>query len=69
MPTTRAGEVWNLLARGYSNKQIGEYLNIHEKNVKTHITSLFKNIGVLDRLLAAISFYNPDLKLPQEIKK
>jgi DNA-binding NarL/FixJ family response regulator len=48
-PTARETEVLRLLARGYSNAQIAEHLQISERTVKFHITSLFARLGAKRR--------------------
>lgn len=52
--TKREIEVLRLLAYGSYNKDIGETLNISERTVKNHISSIFKKIDVTDRTQAAI---------------
>ncbi|NLY49615.1 MAG: response regulator transcription factor, partial [Firmicutes bacterium] len=39
---------------GHSNREIGEALEISEKTVKNHVTSIFRKIGVDDRTEAAL---------------
>lgn len=50
----REVEVLVLIARGKSNKDIGEELYISEKTVKNHITNIFRKIHVTDRTQAAL---------------
>ncbi len=52
--TKREIEVLKLMAFGAYNKEIGEELNISERTVKNHISSIFKKIEVNDRTQAAI---------------
>lgn len=52
--TKREIEVLKLMAFGFYNKDIGEKLNISERTVKNHISSIFKKIDVSDRTQAAI---------------
>lgn len=52
--TKREVEVLKLMAFGSYNKDIGEKLNISERTVKNHISSIFKKIDVSDRTQAAI---------------
>lgn len=47
-------DVLMLIARGKSNKEIGEELYISEKTVKNHITNIFRKIEVTDRTQAAL---------------
>ena len=50
----REREVLQLVARGLPNKLIARELSISEKTVKTHLTSIFRTIGVTDRTQAAL---------------
>lgn len=51
--TTRQLEVLKLLSRGLSNKEIGNTLDLSEKTVKVHITSIFRSLHVINRTQAA----------------
>jgi DNA-binding NarL/FixJ family response regulator len=50
----REREVLTLVAEGLPNKLIARRLDISEKTVKAHLTSVFKQIGVTDRTQAAL---------------
>ncbi|HEX3331897.1 MAG TPA: response regulator transcription factor [Gaiellales bacterium] len=50
----REREVLALVAEGLPNKQIARRLEITEKTVKAHLTSVFRAIGVTDRMQAAL---------------
>ena len=50
----REREVLRLVARGLPNKLIARELSISEKTVKTHLTNVFRTIGVTDRTQAAL---------------
>jgi DNA-binding NarL/FixJ family response regulator len=50
----REREVLALVAEGSPNKLIARRLEISEKTVKTHLTSVFQRIGVSDRTQAAL---------------
>lgn len=52
--TKRELEVLRLVAIGMFNKEIGEQMNISERTVKNHISSIFKKIDVADRTQAAV---------------
>ena len=52
--TPREDEVLRLLAEGLPNKLIARRLEISEKTVKAHLTSIFQRIGVTDRTQAAL---------------
>ena len=50
----REREVLMLVAEGLPNKLIARRLDISEKTVKAHLTSVFREIGVTDRTQAAL---------------
>jgi DNA-binding NarL/FixJ family response regulator len=50
----REREVLALLLEGMPNKLIARQLGISEKTVKSHLTSVFRAIGVTDRVQAVI---------------
>jgi DNA-binding NarL/FixJ family response regulator len=50
----REREVLALVAEGLPNKQIARRLEITEKTVKAHLTSVFRAIGVTDRMQAGL---------------
>jgi DNA-binding NarL/FixJ family response regulator len=50
----REREVLALVASGMPNKLIARELEISEKTVKTHLTSVFRALGVTDRTQAAL---------------
>lgn len=52
--TRRELEVLKLLSIGLYNKEIGEKLDISERTVKNHISSIFRKINVTDRTQAAV---------------
>lgn len=52
--TKREVEVLCLLAEGLYNKEIAFQLNISEKTVKNHVSSIFRKIDVADRTQAAV---------------
>lgn len=52
--SAREREVLALLLRGLPNKLIARELGIAEKTVKTHLTSIFRLIGVTDRVQAVL---------------
>jgi DNA-binding NarL/FixJ family response regulator len=52
--SAREREVLELLVEGLPNKLIARRLEISEKTVKTHLTSVFRAIGVTDRTQAAL---------------
>ena len=52
--TKRELEIIKLLVGGLYNREIADYLNISEKTVKNHISSIFRKINVSDRTQAAV---------------
>ena len=60
--TKREYEVLTLIAEGLSNKDIADRLYISEKTVKNHVSSIFKKIGVNDRIQAAIFAFKTNIK-------
>jgi DNA-binding NarL/FixJ family response regulator len=52
--SAREREVLALVAEGLPNKLIARRLEISEKTVKAHLTSVFQQIGVTDRTQAAL---------------
>ena len=49
-----SGRCWACSSRGCPNKLIARRLEISEKTVKAHLTSVFRAIGVTDRTQAAL---------------
>jgi DNA-binding NarL/FixJ family response regulator len=52
--TKRELEILAQIAGGLFNKEIGNNLNISERTVKNHISSIFKKLEVSDRTQAAV---------------
>lgn len=52
--TRRELEVLKLVAKGHFNKEIAIQLDISERTVKNHISSIFRKIDVFDRTQAAV---------------
>ncbi len=48
------------VAQGESNKEIARQLNLAERTIKAHLTSVFEKLGVRDRLQLALILSNPD---------
>jgi DNA-binding NarL/FixJ family response regulator len=52
--SSREREVLFLVGAGMANKQIARRLGISEKTVKSHLTNVYRHIGVSDRTQAAM---------------
>jgi DNA-binding NarL/FixJ family response regulator len=50
--TTREDEVLDLVAKGLHNPEIADVLGISDETVKTHVKSVFRKLGVSDRVEA-----------------
>jgi DNA-binding NarL/FixJ family response regulator len=61
--SAREREVLALLVEGLPNKLIARRLDISEKTVKSHLTRIFRELGVTDRTQAALWAERHGLKL------
>jgi DNA-binding NarL/FixJ family response regulator len=52
--TEREREILTLVAKGASNRQIGEALFITEGTVKNHMSNILSKLGLRDRTQAAL---------------
>lgn len=52
--TPRESEVLACIARGFSNREIGENLGIAEKTVRIHVSAVLSKMGARDRTQATI---------------
>lgn len=52
--TERETEIARLVGQGNNNKQIARMLEITERTVKSHLTEIFRKMGVSDRLSLAL---------------
>ena len=52
--TAREAEIAMLVAAGASNKRVAQRLDITERTVKSHMSSLFRKTGARDRLQLAL---------------
>jgi DNA-binding NarL/FixJ family response regulator len=59
--TARELEVLMLVARGLSNRQIGESLFLSEATVKTHLAHVYAKLDVRDRVQAVVLAYETGL--------
>ena len=46
----RENQIARLVALGYSNKRISDELKISEQTVKNHLQSIFRTVGVTNRV-------------------
>lgn len=53
--TLRQQEIASLLMNGHSNKEIGIRLGLAEITVKTHLTAVFRYLGVVNRTQAVVA--------------
>lgn len=56
--TAREREIALLVAKGENNKKIASMLNIAERTVKAHMSSIFQKTGMNDRLQLALLVHN-----------
>ncbi|MEE0967074.1 MAG: LuxR C-terminal-related transcriptional regulator [Bacilli bacterium] len=52
--TKREKEIFSLLIKDYSTKQISEELCISEKTVRNHISNVIQKLGVSSRIQAVL---------------
>src|SRR4051812_13307745 len=62
--TARELEVLKLVARGLSNRQIGESLFLSDATVKTHLAHVYAKLSVRDRVQAVVLAYETGLVPP-----
>lgn len=61
----RQMQVWTLMSRGFTNREIGKALSITEKTAKSHVTALYQSLGVKHCRQAIMRFYtDPMVRLP-----
>lgn len=63
--TAREISVAEKVATGASNREISRELEISERTVKAHLSSIFAKLGVRDRVQLALAFNNVITHFPQ----
>ncbi len=53
-PSAREREILQLMAGGYSNREIADALNLSEGTVKNHVSNILSKFGVRDRTRAVL---------------
>lgn len=66
--TARELEVLRLIAAGRSNREIARELDVAEKTVKTHVSSVLSKLGVADRTQAALYAVQHGLAHPPDAR-
>lgn len=62
--TSRERNVFELMIRGKSNREIARTLSVTETTVKTHVTHTLNKLGLRDRVHAVVYGYETGLVIP-----
>lgn len=63
--SAREAEVFRLVARGLSNREIAEQLFIGESTIKTHVTRILTKLDLRDRVQAVVLAYEAGIITPR----
>lgn len=66
--TKREQEIVELLARGFSNKQIASKLFISVHTVKANLEHIYEKLGINNRILLAIYWVKLDISRLEKYK-
>lgn len=66
--TEREREVLYHMARGLSNTEIGEELDVAQATIKTHVGRIFSKLGAHDRVQAVVLAYEAGLVRPGDLR-
>jgi len=62
--TPRETEILALVAEGHSNREIALRLVVSDETVKTHVSHVFRKLGLRDRAQAVVAGYESGLVIP-----
>ena len=65
--TEREREVLYHMAKGLSNTEIGEELDVAQATIKTHVGRIFAKLGARDRVQAVVLAYEAGLVRPGDL--
>jgi len=67
--TDRENQILNLIADGFSNRQISCKLSISEATVENHVHHIYQKLGITNRSQAVLYAIQLKLILPADIMK